>query len=383
VVQTTRSGPGGTLEVVTHGEYDDAGRKTAEVDPLGNRTEYAYDAQGQVLCEASPEGTIYYQYDPLGRKTRTFTGSPSQVDNDWQYTYETLGRLSEVIVVARNGQPGDIDSTLQEQYRTPGVQPETTCYHYDLLGNLDWERHSNTLVTDYEYDGLNRLEQVRHFIGNSETLPLRNVFMSGIDAEYDYDLLADGRRSGVTEKEGGLVAARTDWFYDSLGRLVREVYDSQTDNTLDFATDYLFDLSGNRLWKTTDHSPTSNQWTGYRAGAPLAVDEAIRYLYDSNDRLLEEDLDTGADGSIDQRTRYEYGPNANPASGEGGDWTVQTKKSVFNAVGNSVSTSTFTYDLQGRMETAVIESYQSDGTTVARRDAARPREHHAVYRALE
>ena len=128
-------------------------------------TESTYDDQGRLTCKSTPQGTIYYEYDVLGRKLRTFTGSPAQVDHDWRYTYDALGRLAEVSVYARNGSPVDISGE-------EGVQPEATRYHYDLVGNLDWQRYANGLVTDYEYDGLNRLEKLSHFAGAFEDLPL-------------------------------------------------------------------------------------------------------------------------------------------------------------------------------------------------------------------
>jgi hypothetical protein len=45
-------------------------------------------------------------------------------------------------------------------------------------------------------------------------------------AQYDYDLLIDGRRLGVSEThDDGSTTTRIDWFYDNLGRLTREVCD--------------------------------------------------------------------------------------------------------------------------------------------------------------
>ena len=105
-----------------------------------------------------------------------------------------------------------------------------TDYVYDLLGNLRQERLPGGVVSDYTYDPLNRLDLLRQFKDGLNS-QYENVYESGVDtllAEYDYDLAADGRRTGVTEKtlvDLALEETRIDWLYDALGRLTREVYD--------------------------------------------------------------------------------------------------------------------------------------------------------------
>jgi hypothetical protein len=160
-------------------------------------------------------------------------------------------------------------------------------------------------------------------------------------AEYDYDLLPDGRRAGLTEKiwldadEDGifdpseLAETRIDWTYDPVGRLVRESYDSH-DNSLDYVTDYVFDLVGNRLLKLTDTDP---DWVALGEGLPTSPDQSVAYSYDINDRLLVETAATWDGGTsawiTDRTTLYQYGPNADPTEGIGGDHTMQTRKTVW------------------------------------------------------
>ncbi len=112
-----------------------------------------------------------------------------------------------------------------------------------------------------------------------------------------------------------------DWFYDNLGRLTREVYDSDTDSR-DYTADYLLDLVGNRREKNVDTDSTPAVLASYRSGTAMAsgdVDEATVYTYDDNDRLLTEtkDVDVAAD---DRHTVYAYGASD--------DITQQTRKTV-------------------------------------------------------
>ena len=176
-----------------------------------------------------------------------------------------------------------------------------------------------------------------------------HLYNTGVDtllAEYDYDLAADGKRTGVTEKtlvDSALEETRIDWLYDGVGRLTQEQYDSY-DNDLDYTATYSFDLVGNRLQETTDK------------GNDSTVDETITYQYDANDRLLAEAKDDSTVANEDRFTVYEYGAN--------NTGTQQTSKTVYeglDASGTKLNATTYTYNLQGRMSKAEIDS-DGDGT---------------------
>jgi RHS repeat-associated protein len=202
-------------------------------------------------------------------------------------------------------------------------------------------RFPNGIVSDYTYDQLNRLEDLTQFRDADDD----GIFDAGEDlvAQYAYILLANGRRSGVTETDDDANTTQIDWFYYDLGRLTREVYDSSVDDTLDFAADYLFDLVGNRHSKLTDHQPSD--MAAYRSGGAMSADETVSYDYDANDRLLTETKD--ADGTAnDRHTVYGY------------DATQQTSKNVYtdNTLTTPVEKTNYAYNLQGRMSSAEIDS---------------------------
>ena len=180
-----------------------------------------------------------------------------------------------------------------ERNDTPLDPHEVTEYRYDPAGNLDKVRLDNGVVNDYDYDEMNRLVQLKVFEDDNADW----LHDGGEDllAQYEYDLLFDGTRSGVTETDDDGAMTRIDWFYDDLGRLTREVYDSPG-SSLDFVSDYIYDLVGNRLEKQTDKTPSSGEMTAYHPDAadgaaevPLyEVNERITSTFDANDRLLVE-----------------------------------------------------------------------------------------------
>ncbi len=372
--------------------YDEFGRQVRverqTLDAQGAVTEslvtsYEFDAAGRQTRSESPEGVINYEYETLGRKTRTFTGDVADPIDDWHYTYDSLSRLASIVQPTRDKEPVDVFFVKTGQSLPDWVRPELTTYHYDLVGNLDWQLSDQLLVstydgtaeyrelTDYSYDALSRLDKVDHSHGWFTDLPIGSEPF----AEFDYELRADGKRSGVAEKlqindGNGRTAEQTnvtDWEYDALGRLVDEVFDTEfqfdgspwdvtedgsTRPLQDYADHYEFDLAGNRVRKTTDFDLST-----------AAVDQIFNYGFDANDRLLWEQSDLDADGVIDELASYSYGEN-NSA-------TQQTSKTVVagSALNSPLSTLSYSYDLQGRMATTVVERFATDGVTVAERES--------------
>jgi RHS repeat-associated protein len=245
--------------------------------------------------------------------------------------FDSLGRLDNVEVHASNGQPL--------------TQAEATDYVYDLIGNLDEVVQPNGVLADYQYDALNRLDLLRNYRDANDN----GTYEANVDAllvEFDYDVRADGKRTGVTETDGQGDVTRIDWDYDAVGRLIREAYDSH-DDSLDFITDYTFDLTGNRVQQKTDTSPTF--------GGDPTFDKAVDYLYDANDRLISESLDSDNDGTAERTTTYGY------------DHTQQTNKTVWQgedtdrSTGTKLSETNNEYNLQGRLLRVETDS-NADGT---------------------
>ena len=227
-------------------------------------------------------------------------------------------------------------------------------YVYDLLGNLRQTRLPNGVVSDYVYDPLNRLLTLRHFHDDDGDGSLDQD--EDLLASYAYSLLADGRRSGVTEMIDHdndpltpLVETRIDWFYDNLGRLTRESYNydlnAADDNLVrdeDYITDYVLDLVGNRMLMLTDTIPDFD-------GDPVWREKTNYLGYNPDDHQVVEYFDADNDGTTDQTTVYLYGGL--------GSQSQLLRKSVVG-----VSRMTYQYDLQGRMS-------QTDISTDANTDA--------------
>ncbi|QDU80097.1 tRNA(Glu)-specific nuclease WapA precursor [Polystyrenella longa] len=141
------------------------------------------------------------------------------------------------------------------------------------------------------------------------------------------------------------------WTYDDLGRLVTEVFDSH-DNVLDFEANYTYDLVGNRLEKTVDQD------------LDLDIDETYTYTYNTSDQLLTE---TKVVGNVDDGTNFETDDTTTTYSYTN---TLQTAKQVIETYSTDViSNTTYGFNLQGRMDEVVTDTYDSNGDVVRRETA--------------
>lgn len=118
---------------------------------------------------------------------------------------------------------------------------------HDAIGNRDTVTMPNGVVTNYDYDALNRLD-------------LETVTQAGgtLLATYDYVLRADGTRDASTETvrndDGSYGTTSIDWAYDALSRLTGETYDAPG-TAADYSAVYAMDVVG----------------TGWRSRRPTAA----------------------------------------------------------------------------------------------------------------
>jgi len=151
--------------------YDALGRRTSLVDGTGT-TNFTPDALGRITQVNAPNtGIINYAYDGRGLRTKLTYPSTGTVIN---YNYLNDGRLG----------------TVTQGASSPVTQ---ATYAYDAVGRLaqiatkDATTPTTQLVTNYGYDGVDRLRALR----SSEA----GTTISG----YQYQTDRLGLRSAITE----------------------------------------------------------------------------------------------------------------------------------------------------------------------------------------
>jgi len=148
--------------------YDAVGRLTYIYDSISGPIEYVYSDTGcyagcggvtdKVIQEITPLGSISYEYDLLGRRTRMQVAGQPAVN----YEYDSAGRLTRI-------------ST-----NIGGLGTLNFEFSYDALGRRTSLTYPNGVTTTYTYDSASRLLNLEHLS------PL-NQILEKISYLYDRD----------------------------------------------------------------------------------------------------------------------------------------------------------------------------------------------------
>jgi YD repeat-containing protein len=292
------------------------GRQATVTDASGTTTDH-YDAEGNLIEQDTPEGTmevpIDYGYDPVtGQHTSTSTADTSTV-----YHYNTLGQLDTVTVTKLNG------STLSSSL--------ITSYTYDAVGNKLTETLPDGEVTTYGYDDLNRLLTETQMQGGTTLL------------SETYTLNDDGTRQTLHQTQlqsdnTTVVTTDTSWTYDADGRLTGEAV-SSSNSAESYSDTFSYDLAGNRVKQV--HSGPGDGATATTV-----------YVYNSDDQLTAQGVDTNGDGVPDATTSttFTYDNNGSELSSTTGGVVTAYSYDVRNKmIGSSVGSTyaTYVYDDAG------------------------------------
>ncbi|WP_137940419.1 RHS repeat domain-containing protein, partial [Chitinivorax sp. B] len=235
--------------LVTRYEYDLNGQVTAEVNGVGDRTEYRYDGLGNRTAKIQAAGTALartttYQYDNAGRLVETTTPEGGRSKRRYHPVFADKVIAEDSLQGTRDGQEIWLSRT----------------YGYDAALRQVGEHTDGGLDFSYDYDVFGN--QTDKWLGASgSTRPTEGdvprVAGSGLHVVHvDYDAL--NRKLSETDADGNTNRFRHDsrgnliWQQDALGRVSRFYYDQ--DNLLVMGVDahgavtrYQYDLNGNKL----------------------------------------------------------------------------------------------------------------------------------------
>ncbi|WP_026733597.1 RHS repeat-associated core domain-containing protein [Fischerella sp. PCC 9605] len=331
--------------------YDDQGNLLSQINALGQRTEFTYEPNFELLESVTdPRGNaISYDYDELGNLVQIeyADGSSESFSYDEKGNVVcSLNRRGEEITYRYNPR-----GQLLQQENADGTLLE---YTYDSRGNLTSAIDSNSGTTTFEYDDSDRLTQITDANGRCLTYTYdagsRRTSISdnnGNTVNYTYD--DAGRLASLTDGEDNLIVSYT---YDDVGRLVREdkgngtyttyAYDpaSQLTSLVNYAPDESinsrFDYSYDKLGRQVGVSTLDGDWT---------------YTYDATSQLTGAVFDSTNPEIPDQNLSYTYDAAGN---------RIQT-------VNNGETTEYNTNNLN-QYETAgdVVYDYDADGNLISK-----------------
>ncbi|NNF60475.1 MAG: PASTA domain-containing protein, partial [Gammaproteobacteria bacterium] len=335
--RTTTTDPLGSVTIT---EIDGLGRRAADIDALGRRTEYgfnilgqqttvtyadgaeqtvAFDPAGNVINETDALGRVTtFVYDEVGRRVTTIRPDGTQIAEVFspggrlaasidargartEFIYDSAGRqVQTVLPQVVDARDGTLVNPVITSVLSPTGQSLSTS---DANGNQ----------TSFDYDDAGRL--------------LETTFADGVTRLQTPDEI--GRPASQTDEQGGV----TGFAYDVAGRLLRVEQPSPDGIAPSPVTTYTYDLDGNRLTQTD------------------ALGATTRFEYDAAGRRTAKILPSGlvestaydAVGNVESRTDF---------NGEIALFDYDVRNRVIQADYADGSVASYTYNLSGTRATA-------------------------------
>ena len=356
----TLSGTKSAQSRTTRYEYGTGGRLSAETDAEGRRLEMERDVLGRVTkvtyAKGTPkEYTTTYEYDKLGRVTAIEVNN--QVDGS------TVVERTEI----------EFDSRGYPKKRTEGAgsnTPRVTKFTYDKAGRLtrqvDEIRFGSELtekISEFDYDGLNRITESRVAVGTSEPLVetrtydglyLKQVEIKGPGGnitEYEHD--GFGRLKSRTDNATTAKAVKTVYEYDGFGKLKKE-----TATAADAPNRVISYTYEGRNWLASNTSAGRTSTVDYdEYGNPTRmVDSTGRVItakHDSFDQMIEYTIGEHASDSVTYHQKFDRVGNVveleSPLRTTTYDYNALNQKTKESVTGGSLTmTREFTFDSLGR-----------------------------------
>ena len=240
------------------------------------RTDTAYDGQGRAYTASNPyyvgspspsDGTTTYTYDALGRATNVKHPDNNNTTTSYSGNCATVtDPQSKARKTCADGL-GRLTSVLED----PGSSPHlnyTTTYAYDALDNLKTVTQGSQTRT-FGYDSLSRLTSAR----NPEWTPTGGSSPCSVTYSYDANGNVASRVAPQPNQLSCSTTVTTNYTYDLLNRLTLKAYTNDPANTLTAYFGYDVDHStmgtlripisygvGRLSWTYTNASMTTNSY---------------------------------------------------------------------------------------------------------------------------
>lgn len=359
-------------------EYDNAGNVTKQEEQIDSdrtaRTEYTYDKQGNLVmvkncleADKEPDGSsaqyVQYVYDIQGNKVRQFTGMTSPLTitvsevTDADKNADTFSYAGKTYQLEVSGKK-KTDSIAETKYEYNGknqlisyTDPEgrTESYTYDVNSNLTKtvDKNGNTQKSTYDYQ--NRLMEMaaKEKKTGKETVHTYTYNAYGDVATQDNTTFTYDDVSGQVTKETTKLTKNKDvvknYSYDSAGN--QSAFAVKVGEDTKLSLQYTYD-GESKLTSVIDEKGNKIVGYDYDTDGNLAkrtVDGSgmtTTYAYDYQNHLTSLKNQTDSAGVISEYTS-EYLTN--------GRKTKETADTMDEAGKKSKKTSTYAYDLLGRI----------------------------------
>ncbi|MFE6978426.1 LamG-like jellyroll fold domain-containing protein [Streptomyces sp. NPDC057682] len=391
--------PGATAPITATAwnEYNKLGQVTAEVDPLGNRTEYGYTQLGDLASVKEPGGaTTRYTYTPNGDQLSATRPGGARQETTWDY----LGRPVTDTDIVR--QPTERAYTSINEYKAPGGELSRTVsptgvsesYKYNVLGETTEVTDAAGATSRFTYDMDGRpltsvdadgTSTVNTYDGYGQLTATKDLDAAGTvlrTSSSTYDRA--GNPTSVTDFRGHTTTLTT----DATGLITKTV--EPVSATESITTTFGYDVAGNRTRFTDGRGnaflTTYNTWglaeksiEPATPAHPDLADRTFTMVYDKAGRPAEQRSPGGVTvtNEYDDRGRLvrQHGTGAEAETTDH-TYTYDNDDQLIAVAGAGEEKDTFSYDDRGLLLSTSGPSgsssfaYDGNGALTSRKDAS-------------
>jgi len=246
--------------------YDYTGNHVAMRDEVGNTWTRVTNALGSLTDVTEPGPlTTHYDYSPLGNLIKVTQNGKGVGDGPRirSFSYDSLSRL----LAANNPEEGS-------GLTCPGTAAGTTwstCYIYDVNGNVKYKTNARGVTTTYSYDTLNRLLSKKY---SGEADPSHPTLTScyRYDSEMNPGSNTKGRLVSEWTQPGdcalsGVPTTAVSWrdniSYDPMGRVASELQCASAPCSAPSPLQYRYDLAGNLTYSNNGLANSQTPQIGF------------------------------------------------------------------------------------------------------------------------
>lgn len=254
------------------------GNVTTFSDEKGNQWQRTYDGLGRLIKVVEPSGSsasptlaTAYAYDALDNLVKVTQSGLSGTDTPRvrTFTYDSLSRLlcaSNPEVSSPANPSAACPATASASY-TAG----TTGYTYDANGNLSAKTDARGITTNYAYDALNRLLSKTYTDGTLSSCFQYDGGEANGEGRLQYEWTQAGSCAAPFSASGAYATFRGIGSYDAMGRIKQEqqCVPNSCNTTTDPQLSYGYDLAGNQTSLSNNATPANGSLvltTGFDAG---------------------------------------------------------------------------------------------------------------------
>jgi RHS repeat-associated protein len=319
--------------------YDADGEITSATNPDGHTTSYAYDAGGDRTRVTDPDGdTTTYTYNGDNEQTEITRADGSNLTS----SYDADGNLIRQVNAAGDATTYTFDA-LGRMTSTTNSLGYTTSYGYDSDGNRTTLTNPSGAVTTYSYDADSQLTGISYSGGTTPNV------------SYTYD--ADGHRASMTDGTG-----TTSYSYDGDGHVL------SVTNGADATVSYGYDAAGNITSLTYPNGKTVTRaynGAGWLSSVTDWLGHTTAFGYDHDGNLVSEDYPN----SVLAATSYDDADQVTGMTDSDGSatlahlsYTLDNNGQVTKEVdtGDLTGTSNYSYDPLNQLASVDKDAYSYD-----------------------